>query len=177
MPPDSGRTSWFYKRGSNKTKQISNAIIFQIVRMEAEEEGFVEVLDSKTKCGTKSLSLGLSDGRQRKRRRRGWIVHPFAASTQPWGFREAVATSPACCPCSCMACYHGICHLDPSQYLGGCPCSCLACHRGICHLDPSRYLGLHEDKAYWQSQQWIHVFYVIVASILWSFTSTEVFIY
>ena len=36
----------------NESKQIGNALMFQIVRMEAEEEGFVEVVFCQTKYGT-----------------------------------------------------------------------------------------------------------------------------
>ena len=39
------------QKGSNETKQFGNAMMFQIVRMEPEEEGFVEVIDSQTKYG------------------------------------------------------------------------------------------------------------------------------
>ena len=42
----------------NESKQIGNALMFQIVRMEAEEEGFVEV---PNKTWNNNLSFCFSD--------------------------------------------------------------------------------------------------------------------
>ena len=100
--------------------------LFQIARMEAEDEGFVEVIKNKQRANWCKYFILDWGQRERRFRRSGQFSDPCFSSWNPWGFRETMATPSSHRLCSCLACS---CDL---HYMG--PCLNIIRQLWLCHL-------------------------------------------